>query len=136
MSGTSPVALAIATISTIVFEPSTNSTSMRGFMLPPRRLVDVVVGRRVDVERIVLALAGGDDRIAQAATKLIELHAVELRLVAGAERVDDAQPVGLALQVGADGDVGLDVHHHEVLAVLHGARARSRRRRPDCRWRR
>ena len=38
MSGTRPVALAIATISTIVLEPSTNSTSMRGFMLPPRRL--------------------------------------------------------------------------------------------------
>ena len=33
MSGTRPVALASATISTIVFEPSTNSTSMRGFML-------------------------------------------------------------------------------------------------------
>src|SRR5690349_16040888 len=32
MSGTRPVALASATISTIVFEPSTNSTSMGGFM--------------------------------------------------------------------------------------------------------
>ena len=33
LSGTRPVALAIAAISTMVFEPSTNSTSMRGFML-------------------------------------------------------------------------------------------------------
>ena len=31
-SGTRPVALAMAHISTIVFDPSTNSTSMRGFM--------------------------------------------------------------------------------------------------------
>ena len=32
LSGISPVALAIAAISTMVLEPSTNSTSMRGFM--------------------------------------------------------------------------------------------------------
>ena len=32
-SGTRPVQLAIATISIMVFEPSTNSTSMRAFML-------------------------------------------------------------------------------------------------------
>ena len=32
-SGTRPVQLAIATISTMVLEPSTNSTSMRAFML-------------------------------------------------------------------------------------------------------
>ena len=37
--------------------------------------------------------------------------------------VDDAEPVGLALQIGADRDVGLDIHHHQMLAVLHRAQA-------------
>ena len=32
--------------------------------------------------------------------------------------------------------VGLDVHHHHVLAVPAAARARARCRRRDCRWRR
>jgi hypothetical protein len=35
------------------------------------------------------------------------------------EGVDDTEPVGLSLQVWPDGDVGLDVHHDEMLAVLH-----------------
>ena len=57
-------------------------------------------------------------RVAERGGELDQLHAGR-RLVAGADRIDDAEPVGLLLEVGADGDVGLDVHHHEVLAVLH-----------------
>ena len=54
--------------------------------------------------------------------ELDQFHAGR-RLVAGAERIGDAQPVGLALEIGADGHVGLDIHHDEMLAVLHGAQA-------------
>ncbi len=86
--------------------------------VPPLRLLAIVVGDGVVVERVVLALAGGDDRVAERGGELDQLHAAR-RLVAGADRIDDAQPVGLAFQQRADGDVGLDVHHHQVLAVLH-----------------
>ena len=44
-------------------------------------------------------------------------------LIAGAQRIDDAEPARLAREIGADGDVGLDIHHDEVLAVLHGGEA-------------
>ncbi len=80
------------------------------------------VGRRIDIQRIVLALAGGDDRIAEADDEVDEFHA-GAGLVAGAQRVDDAKPLGLMLEIGADGDVGLDIHHHQMLAVLHGDEA-------------
>ena len=78
----------------------------------------VIVGYRIDVERVVLALAGGNDRMAHGRDELDQLHA-RGRLIAGAERIGDAEPVGLALQIGADGHVGLDIHHHQMLAVLH-----------------
>ena len=78
----------------------------------------VIVRHGVVVERVVLALAGRDDGVAERGGELDQLHAAR-RLVAGADRIDDAEPVGLPLQVGADGDVGLDIHHHQMLAVLH-----------------
>ena len=114
--------MAMAAISTMVLEPSTNSTSMRGFMF--RRLASSMysVGRRVDVERIVLALAGGNDGVAEAGDEIDEFHGGG-GLIACTQRIDDAKALGLSLQIGADGDVGLDVHHHQMLAVFHGGEA-------------
>src|SRR5690606_27459593 len=83
------------------------------------RLLDVVGGNGVVIQRVVLALAGGDDAIAEGGGELDQLHAGR-GLVAGADGVDDAEPVGLRLEIGPNGDVGLDIHHHQVLAVLHG----------------
>ncbi len=51
--------------------------------------------------------------------ELDQLHAGG-RLVTCAKRIGDAQAVGFALQISADGDVSLDIHHDEMLAVLHG----------------
>ena len=82
----------------------------------------VIVGYRIDVERVVLALAGGNDRMAHGRDELDQLHAGG-RLIARAERIGDAEPVGLALQIGADGHVRLDIHHDQMLAVLHCLKA-------------
>ena len=90
-----------------------------GIHVAPSRFIHIGVGRRIDIERIVLALAGGDDRIAEAQDEIDELHA-GARLIAGPQRIDNPEPLGLALQISADGDVGLDIHHHQMLAMLHG----------------
>jgi hypothetical protein len=81
----------------------------------PRRLGNVGIRRRVGPKRIVLALPCRDDRIAQSTQEIDELHR-RAGLVARAKRVDDARLLGLRRQVRTDGDVGLDVHHHDVLA--------------------
>ena len=65
--------------------------------VPALGLLHVVVGRRIDVERVVLALAGGDDGIAEAGDEVDEFHGGG-GLVAGAQRIDDAEPLGLALR--------------------------------------
>ena len=78
----------------------------------------VIVGYRIDVERVVLALARGNDRMAHGRDEFDQLHA-RGRLIAGPERIGDAEPVGLALEVRADGHVRLDIHHDEMLAVFH-----------------
>ena len=83
-----------------------------------RRFLAIVVRHSVVVERVVLALAGRNDAVAERRGEFDQLHAAR-RLVARADRVDDAQPIRLLLQESADGDVGLDVHHHHMLAVLH-----------------
>ena len=83
----------------------------RGFLL--------IVGRNgVELQRVVLALAGGDDGIAEAPGEVHDFHGGAW-LVAGAERIDDAGALRLLHQVGADRDVRLDVHHHDMLSVLH-----------------
>ena len=86
--------------------------------VPADGFLAIVVGDGIVVERVVLALAGRDDAVAEGGGELDQLHA-GAGLVAGADGIDDAEAVGLALEVGADGDVGLDVHHHQMLAVLH-----------------
>jgi hypothetical protein len=78
------------------------------------------------VQRIVLALAGRDDGVTERGGELDQLHAGG-RLVAGADRIDNAEPIGLLLQEGADRHVGLDVHHDQVLAVLHRHQVEIRR---------
>ena len=85
-------------------------------------LLLVIVGNGIDVERVVLALAGGDDRMAHGRDELDQLHAGR-GFIARSQRIGDAEPVGLALQIGADGHVRLDIHHHQMLAVLHGPKA-------------
>ena len=55
--GTRPVAFATAVISIAVFEPSTNSTSMRAFMLRSRASLFVGVGGGVELQRVVLAFS-------------------------------------------------------------------------------
>ncbi len=84
------------------------------------RFLRIVIRHGIDIERIVLALAGGDDGMAHGRDEFDELHARRW-FVARAQRVGDAEPVGLALEIGADGDVGLDIHHHQMLAMFHGA---------------
>src|SRR5262249_15617316 len=82
-------------------------------------LVHVVLWRRVDFERIVLALPGGDDRIAKAGHEIDELHAGAW-LIAGPERVDASQALRFARKISPDGAVRLDIHHDDMLAMLHG----------------
>ena len=100
-----------------------------------RGLGDVVVRHGVEIQGVVLALAGGDDGHAERAGEGDELDRGG-RLVAGRAGIDDAGAFGLGLEVAADGDVGLDIEHHHVLAMAdrgerhHGAGFR------DGRWRR
>ena len=51
-----------------------------------------------------------------------DLHAGR-RFVTGTKRVDDARLVGFVLQVRADADIALDIHHDEMLAVPYCAHA-------------
>ena len=53
----------------------------------PGRFGDVGIGRGVDLERVVLALAGRDDRIAEPAQEVDELHR-RAGLVARPQRID------------------------------------------------
>ena len=79
----------------------------------------LVVGRHgVELQRVVLALAGGDDVEAEAPGKADDLQRAG-RLVAGGTGIDDAGLARLLLEEAADGDVGLDVEHDDMLAVLH-----------------
>ena len=50
--------------------------------------------------------------------ELDQLHAGG-RLIAGPERIGYPEPISLALEICADGDIRFDIHHHEVLAMLH-----------------
>ena len=47
-------------------------------------------------------------------------------LVAGTERIDDAELLGLSLEIRANCDVGFDIHHDEVLTALHRVEAKLR----------
>ena len=87
----------------------------------PRRFLGVRIGCRVHLERIVLALAGCDDGVAQAAHEIHELHG-RARLVTGPQRVDHAGRGRARGKVSADGDVGFDVHHDHVLARVDGGK--------------
>ena len=69
------------------------------------------------IERVVLALAGGNHFVAHGGDELDQLHAGG-RLIAGADGVDDAHLIGHLLEIGADGHVRLDIHHHQMLAML------------------
>ena len=71
------------------------------------------------VERVVLALSGRNDAIAERGGELDQFHATR-RFVASPDGIDDPKAVGLRLQIGTDGDVGLDIHHDQMLAVFHG----------------
>ncbi len=79
----------------------------------------LVLGRhRVELQRVVLALAGGDDVEAHRLGEADQLQRAG-RLVAGSAGVDDPLPPGLLLEEAADGDVGFDVQHDDVLVRLH-----------------
>ncbi len=86
--------------------------------VPAVRLVGIGVGGGVDVQGVVLALACADDPVAHGRDELDQFHAGR-RLVARAQRIDNTQPFGFGPQIGADGHVGLDVHHYQVLAAFH-----------------
>ena len=90
--------------------------------VPPLGLFHVLIRRGIDVQRIVLALARSHDRIAKADDEFDELHA-GTGFIARAQRIDHAEPLGLVLEIGADGDIRLDIHHHQMLAMLHGDEA-------------
>ena len=78
----------------------------------------VAVGRRIDVQRIILTLARGYDLVSHRRDKLDKLHTGR-RLVSCTQRIDNAQPVGLRFKIGADGNIRLDIHHDQMLALLH-----------------
>jgi hypothetical protein len=82
----------------------------------------IVIGNGVDIERIVLALASGNDGVTHGGNEFDQFH-TRRRLVASAERIGNAQTVSLSLEVSADGDIGFDIHHDEMLAMFHGAQA-------------
>ena len=99
--------------------------------MPPDGFPGIGIGRRVEIQGIVLALARRDDAVPHGGHELHQFHAGR-RLVPRAERIDHAQPLGLGPQISADGDVRLDVHHHQMLAPLHRAEADLRPDRGDA----
>ena len=82
------------------------------------RLFLELVGRRVELQRIVLALARSDDLEADRLGEADQLDGGG-RLVARRAGEHHARFLRLGLEEAADGDVGFDVEHDDVLAVLH-----------------
>jgi len=74
--------------------------------------------RGVELKRIVFALASRDDLEAERLGEADKLHR-RRRFIAGRPGIDDARLARLFLQEAANRDVGLDIQHHDMLAVLH-----------------
>ena len=109
-----PVAFATLHISTAVFEPSTNSQSIRALM--SRALAARAakrLRRRGNVQRVVLAFARRHDFKAQGRGKAVELQDGG-RFVARGQRIDYPSLAGPAVENRADRHVTLDVHHDDV----------------------
>ena len=79
----------------------------------------VVGGHGIPTQRVVLALAGADDLEADGLGEADQLQRGG-GLVAGGAGVDDAGALCLRMEMAADGDVGLDVEHHHMLAIGDG----------------
>ncbi len=79
-------------------------------------LLGELVGGGVDLEGVVLGLAGGDDLEAERLGEADQLDGGR-RLVARRAGQHDAGLLRLLLEVAADGDVGLDAEQHHMLAV-------------------
>ena len=91
-SGTSPVQLAIATISTMVLEPSTNSTSMRGVHVALRAASSSYsAGMASNFSGLFLPLPAQTIVEAERLGKADEFQGGG-RLVAGGTGIDDARP--------------------------------------------
>ena len=86
--------------------------------LAARRLLEHGVGVAVIVKLVVLALAHDDNFHAHRTRKGEELHN-GARLIARRARVDDAVLVAELLQIAADDNIRLHIHHDNVLLVVH-----------------
>ena len=83
-------------------------------------LVLIIFRHCVKIQRVILALAGADDVVTHSGHEFDNLHAGRW-LVSCAKTVNDTKPISLTAKIGSDGDVSLDIHHYQMLAVFHRA---------------
>ena len=88
------------------------------------RLRFILLGHRIKLERIVLALAGADNFQTQRLRKADELDGAG-RFIAHGPCIDNAGALGLRLEMAADGDVGFHIQHHHMLAVVDGIKGKA-----------
>jgi hypothetical protein len=74
---------------------------------------------------VVVLARTRNDGVAERGHQLI--NSIQLEGSSQRHRIHDAKPVGFLLEERADRHVGLDVHHHEMLAVLHRHQIKIRR---------
>ncbi len=79
-----------------------------------------VVGIGAVIVRLVARALARRDHLETGGTRPIDMLADQRRLIAPGEAVDDARGLGLACEQRACHRVGLDVDHHDVLAVFNG----------------
>ena len=76
-----------------------------------------VVGIGLVIVRLVARALAGRDHLEAAGARPVDVLADQRRLVAPGQAVDDAGRLGLAREQRARQRVGLDVDHHDVLAM-------------------
>ena len=122
--GVRPVAFATAAISMPDFVPSRNELNICGFIPPMRAcfLGQSVIAPyrrrcgRVIFRQVLRALSGGEHAEA-AGTRPVHQLADQRGLVAVGQRIHHTGALRLARQRDAGQHIGLDVDHHDVLAL-------------------
>ena len=90
-----------------------------GIHIASARLVLILVWRGIEIERIVLALARRDNIKAQRLRETDDLDGGGW-FVTRRARIDHASLMRLLTQIAANGDIGLDIQHNDMLAMFHG----------------
>ena len=124
LCGTRPVALHTAVISMPDLVPSTNELNIFGLIELRSVILQIlvedvphVVGIGLVVVRLVARALAGRDHLEAAGARPVDMLADQRRLIAPGEAVDDARLLCLARKQRTGERVGLDIDHHDVLAV-------------------